>query len=70
MIQNLTSNCFDSTVGWVQPLAIVIINKMDMICMDLYGHTLPETIIASENGCLEEEISFWDGLFSRASCYF
>ena len=25
-------------------------------------NTLPETNISTENGCLEDEISFWDGL--------
>ena len=30
------------------------------------GITLPETNMAPENGWLEEEISFWDGLFSGA----
>jgi len=28
--------------------------------------TLPETKIAPENGWLEDEMSFWDGLFSGA----
>ena len=28
--------------------------------------TLPETNITPENGWLEDEISFWDGLFSGA----
>ena len=27
--------------------------------------TLPETNIAPEDGLLEDDISFWDGLFSR-----
>ena len=30
--------------------------------------TLPETNIAAENPWLEDEISFWDGLFSGANC--
>ena len=29
-------------------------------------YTLPETHIALENRCLEDETSFWYGLFSRA----
>ena len=29
-------------------------------------YTLPETNIAPENGLLEDEFSFWDGLFSGA----
>ena len=34
-----------------------------------YIVTLPETnTFAPENGWLEDEISFWDGLFSGASC--
>ena len=32
----------------------------------IYGYTLPETNIAPENGWLEDEISFQDGLFSGA----
>ena len=31
-------------------------------------YTLPETNIAPENGWLEDEISFWDGLCSGANC--
>ncbi len=33
--------------------------------------TLPETNIAPENGWLEDYLlSFWDGLFSGAKCWF
>ena len=35
----------------------------------LFAHTLPETnIFAPADGWLEDEISFWDGLFSGANC--
>ena len=32
------------------------------------SYTLPETNIAPENGWLEYDMSFWDDLFSGASC--
>ena len=30
----------------------------------------PETSISPENQCLEDDISFWDGLFTGAKCFF
>ena len=39
--------------------------------MMYYNHlifTLPETDMAPENGWLDDEMSFWDGLFSGETC--
>ena len=41
---------------WFQPV----------VFFEMVVATLPETNIAPENGWLEDEISFWDGLFSGA----
>ena len=36
--------------------------------VNFWGCTLPETNIAPEKGWLENEVSFWKGLFSRVEC--
>ena len=35
-----------------------------------FNDTLPETNIAPENGCLEEEFPFWEGLFKGRTVSF
>ena len=46
--------------------------KWSQMCrMMYYNHlifTLPETDMAPENGWLDDEMSFWDGLFSGETC--
>ena len=42
----------------------------DTVCMDLYGHTLPEIVIASENGWLEDEIWFGMAYFQGRAVIF
>ena len=37
-------------------------------CQGHVPRTLPETNIAPKISCLEDDNSFWDGWFSRASC--
>ena len=52
------------------PSALAILNVLlILIYWNDFTDTLPKTNIVPENGWLEDEKSFWEGLFSGSMCY-